>query len=273
MGDLEATCVRKSDTPLTDDSGDGARRRTQRAGIEAAQIIRIETRTTSCLPYNGRPGLTECQEPAFERCHQEACAPILQGHRRAQVGPQACTAQDLQARTTAVHLACCPGDECSSGHPGTCSAACADVFLPWWEDCEVALGKDGRQFEQTVALCEAADGTSVSIAMQLGVECSDGTPAAECVPECTEQVHGFLMLLNIEGEDSKLSCELHHGLARRGEAALWACSSTAGSGLVLVVQLEQRWSNCNWSNCRRMHQSIHHRCHAHQGAPQHHQVL
>ena len=31
------------------------------------------------------------------------------------------------------------------------------------------------------------------------------------MPECTEQVHGFLMLLNIEGEDSKLSCELHHG--------------------------------------------------------------
>ena len=48
--------------------------------------------------------------------------------------------------------------------------------------------------------------------MQLGVECSDGTPAADCVPECTEQLHGFLMLLNIEGDDSKLSCELHNSL-------------------------------------------------------------
>jgi hypothetical protein len=184
------------------------RRRTQRAGAEAAQIIRIETRTTSCPQHSGRPGLTECQEPAFERCHQEACAPILQGHRRLQVGPQACAAQDLQARTAAVNLACCPGDECSSGNPGTCSAACADVFLPWWEDCEVALGKDSRQFEPTVALCDATGSTSSSLtlAMQLGVECSDGSAAAECVPECTEQVHGFLLLLNIEGEDSKLSC-------------------------------------------------------------------
>jgi hypothetical protein len=32
------------------------------------------------------------------------------------------------------------------------------------------------------------------------------------VPECSEELHGFLMLLNIEGDDSKLSCELHRGL-------------------------------------------------------------
>ena len=40
---------------------------------------------------------------------------------------------------------------------------------------------------------------------------SDGTAAADCVPECSEAYHGYLLLLNIEGEDSKLSCELHHG--------------------------------------------------------------
>ena len=32
------------------------------------------------------------------------------------------------------------------------------------------------------------------------------------MPACDENVHGFLMLLNIEGDDSKLSCELHRGL-------------------------------------------------------------
>ena len=39
----------------------------------------------------------------------------------------------------------------------------------------------------------------------------DGTAAADCVPECSERYHGYLMLLNIDGDDSKLSCELHHG--------------------------------------------------------------
>eukprot|EP01046_Picozoa_sp_COSAG06_P045722 COSAG06_NODE_6363_length_2965_cov_4.461968_5_plen_99_part_00 len=51
----------------------------------------------------------------------------------------------------------------------------------------------------------------MSIAQQLGVECTDGTSTADCVPECSEELHGFLLLLNIAGDDSKLSCELHHG--------------------------------------------------------------
>jgi hypothetical protein len=196
-------------------SGANARRRAQRtgSGAEAAQIIKIETQVTDCPPTSGRFGLTECEDPAFERCHRAACSPILrQGHRRMQaVGPQACPAAGLPARTAAVNDACCPDDACTGGAPDTCSAACAAVFLPWWDDCEVALGKDGRQFEPTVELCEATSGTGVSIAQQLGVQCTDGTDTADCVPECSEPLHGFLMLLNIGGEDSKLSCELHHG--------------------------------------------------------------
>ena len=42
--------------------------------------------------------------------------------------------------------------------------------------------------------------------------CSDGTPASDCVPACSEDYHGVLMLLNIEGDDSKFACELRHGL-------------------------------------------------------------
>lgn len=51
-----------------------------------------------------------------------------------------------------------------------------------------------------------------SLAEQLNVECSDGTATSECVPECTESYHGFLMLISIDGDDSKLSCELNRGL-------------------------------------------------------------
>ena len=64
-----------------------------------------------------------------------------------------------------------------------------------------------------VALCTAsAHASRPSLAEQLNLQCTDGTAAAECVPECSELYHGYLMLLNIDGDDSKLSCELQHGL-------------------------------------------------------------
>jgi hypothetical protein len=221
LANLRRVTEARSESQTHDKLETAARRRTQRAGAgaEAAQILKIQTRHSvnpaDCPVSSGRVGLAECQDPAFERCHREACAPILEGHRRrmqAAANPQACTAETLPARTTAVNSACCSSDECIEGHPDTCSTACADVFLPWWRDCEASLGKSAVQFEPTVQLCEAAGGTSISIAMQLGVECTDGTSTADCVPECSEAYHGFLMLLNIGGgDDSKLSCELHHG--------------------------------------------------------------
>ena len=42
--------------------------------------------------------------------------------------------------------------------------------------------------------------------------CIDGTASEDCVPTCTIGLHGVLLLLNIDGEDSKLSCELHHAV-------------------------------------------------------------
>ena len=78
--------------------------------------------------------------------------------------------------------------------------------------------------------------------MQLSLTCTDGIDATECVPACSEELHGVsplvlrlaalhcvhprqlettepavfgteqdLLLANIDGEDSKYSCELHHG--------------------------------------------------------------
>ena len=45
-----------------------------------------------------------------------------------------------------------------------------------------------------------------------GGTATDGTATEDCVPTCTADRHGVLLLLNIDGEDSKLSCELHHAL-------------------------------------------------------------
>ena len=181
---------------------------------------------------------SRCADRAFASCHAEACDGHRAGggHRRAQSGAGhggggagACEAGALPSRTQAITAECCdePSEDCSGGYPQTCNAGCASLFLPFWDECRSALGKDSRDFEPAVALCEAASGGSLTLAEQLHVECSDGTAAADCVPECTEQVHGFLMLLNIEGEDSKLSCELHHGFYSWVGAAVRARSSRA----------------------------------------------
>ena len=47
---------------------------------------------------------------------------------------------------------------------------------------------------------------------QLNVECTSGTSESGCIPWCRGKYHGYQLLLNIGGEDSKMSCELHHSL-------------------------------------------------------------
>ena len=82
--------------------------------------------------------------------------------------------------------------------------------MPFWEECEADLGVESRaQFEEAVELCQRLN---PSLAEQLNVECTSGTPESGCIPWCREKYHGFMLLLNIDGEDSKMSCELHHEL-------------------------------------------------------------
>ena len=155
---------------------------------------------------------SRCSDRVFAVCHKQAC----DGHRRAQAGDgHGETCADLERRSTEVTRVCCdePNEDCSGGYPHTCNAGCAATFLSFWDDCRSALGKSSQQFEPVVALCsDALASTRPSLAEQLNVQCTDGTPPADCVPECTRAYHGYLLLLNIDGEDSKLACELHHGL-------------------------------------------------------------
>jgi hypothetical protein len=164
---------------------------------------------------DGQFDYSQCADRAFARCHATACAGHT-GHRRVQSANGACSATDLSARTAEITDECCnePTEDCSGGSPHTCNPGCAAIFLPFWSECRSVLGKATSQFEPAAALCEQAVASSppASLAEQLNVHCTDGTDAADCVPACTEELHGYLMLLNLEGDDSKLSCELHHGL-------------------------------------------------------------
>ena len=194
--------------------------------------------------YCGGPGSTtndgtfdysQCADRAFASCHADACAGHTSGggkHRRAQAGG---TCVDVPGRSAQITAECCDeaAEDCSGGYPHTCNAGCAAIFLPFWADCRSSLGKNSAQFEPAVALCEAASPATAapSLAEQLNVQCADGTAAADCVPECSEAYHGYLLLLNIEGEDSKLSCELHHGFYS------WVGSAVRTLDLRLILPL------------------------------------
>ena len=145
--------------------------------------------------------------------HPHACS-NGDKHRRTQSGEASCDADELSWRMGDINHECCDeaSEDCSGGYPHSCNAGCAAVFLPFWAECHAALGKDSPNYEPVVEMCEAAAGPAPSLAQELNVACSDGTPTDECVPRCCEDLHGYMMLLNIEGHDSKLACELRHGL-------------------------------------------------------------
>eukprot|EP01043_Picozoa_sp_COSAG02_P061311 COSAG02_NODE_8214_length_2656_cov_2.452269_2_plen_313_part_00 len=119
------------------------------------------------------------------------------GHRRAQSGDGygEGTCSDLESRSAEVTQVCCdePEEDCTGGYPHSCNAGCAATFLPFWEECRAVLGEDSQRFEPVVELCTASAGTSgtasrPSLTEQLNLQCTDGTAAAECVPECSEKV-------------------------------------------------------------------------------------
>eukprot|EP01047_Picozoa_sp_COSAG01_P056072 COSAG01_NODE_6315_length_3741_cov_10.035969_2_plen_710_part_00 len=136
------------------------------------------------------------------------------GHRRVLQSPSCGS-----VRAQAVQTECCNErtEYCSSGVPRTCNPGCAAVFLPFWSDCAAPLHLQGTPlYQQTVALCRASapagsggTGTAGSVVHEFRLVCSDGS--TNCVPQCDSRLHGDLLLLAVNGEDSKYSCELHHG--------------------------------------------------------------
>lgn len=161
---------------------------------------------------DGEFDYTQCEEPAFAQCHRDACAGhTIGGKRRRGQAAQICKPADLEGRVAEINSRCCdePDEDCSQGYPSVCNVDCAEIFLPFMAECQSAL-QGSTQFVQTAALCEANE-SPPSLAEQLNVQCVDGTGSGDCVPACSEEYHGFLMLLNIDGDDTKLSCERQHG--------------------------------------------------------------
>jgi hypothetical protein len=109
------------------------------------------------------------REPAYilKREAMRISTAQSEGHRRSQSGDGygdwggTCDVAALPSRTAAITTECCDeqSEDCSGGYPQVCNVGCASLFLPFWDECRSELGKDSRNFEPTVQLCAAVDGS------------------------------------------------------------------------------------------------------------------
>jgi hypothetical protein len=100
--------------------------------------------------------------------------------------------------------------------PAFCNADCATVFLSYWADCKHLLTQSlVSKFQTTFKACQKTQNHgsgSGGLARQLDVVCADDSAAHHCIPHCNALLHGDLLMLNIDGNDHKFSCEFKNGL-------------------------------------------------------------
>ena len=128
------------------------------------------------------------------------------GHRRAQ--SRSCVVSELAERFDAINTACCtePGETCSGGAPATCSADCAAVLLPVYQECAGVMDAS-----TLLLIAGAAQGCRGSLVEQLNLACAE-EGVTDCVPWCDDSLRGDQLLLSLNGNDAKFTCELRNGL-------------------------------------------------------------
>ena len=119
------------------------------------------------------------------------------GHRRSQT--VACDDGAVSAQLEAINTQCCsgPGAACSGGSIGACDAECGALIAPLLAACAPALARVGalEPLRAAAALCPAAARPfSAATVAEYLVTCPPGTVAADCVPACTRDVNGDLLL-------------------------------------------------------------------------------
>eukprot|EP01050_Picozoa_sp_SAG11_P014492 SAG11_NODE_1792_length_4254_cov_20.360770_1_plen_639_part_00 len=174
------------------------KRRTQDAEqvVGNAEIVHIFKRSVSTTHLSGRVDESESNG----------------GHRLLGEGAD-CSSAEITQQIDAINVECCdePGEDCSAGHVRTCNAGCGALIMPLWTACRPQLGSAAKVLQDAVALCPPPNVSPTRMdANMFMVTCPPGEAADDCIPMCEEAVHGYLLLLNINGEDAKLTCELHH---------------------------------------------------------------
>jgi hypothetical protein len=136
------------------------------------------------------------------------------GHRCLRVLAEVdCSPDGVKQQIRALNTDCCdkPMDDCSSGAITTCDTGCAALVIPLWEMCGDQLGAFADSIRAAATVCRGPAAGPHQVG-QFMVTCPAGTVAANCVPRCERATNGDLLLLNLNGDDSKLTCELHQSL-------------------------------------------------------------
>eukprot|EP01052_Picozoa_sp_SAG31_P023968 SAG31_NODE_2010_length_6670_cov_3.036220_4_plen_1142_part_00 len=162
------------------------------------------------------------------------------GEHRRLAEEDACSSEEIERQLGEINIECCdePGEDCSGGRVHTCNPSCSERIMPLWSACQAKLGEAAEILREAAALCPTPASansnpeqhgknpilvngdnsddnqllfTSLSANMYMS-SCPAGHPADDCVPMCEEMTNGYLLILNINGEDTKMTCELHHML-------------------------------------------------------------
>ena len=99
---------------------------------------------------------------------------VILGPRTASAQAATCGMRQLRQHLGAVDDACCADGACGDASvPGTCSAACAEVFVPFWNACAPMLSSQGDPEAELFAQFSLSCLRAVSPPGSCGAECSE----------------------------------------------------------------------------------------------------
>jgi hypothetical protein len=148
------------------------------------------------------------------------------GHRRMQ--DISCDKDSVQQHLSQINSECCDeaSEDCSGGAIHVCNAGCAALIQPIWAACKDALGAAAVIVQGAVNICPGGDqggGAGAHAVQEFAMVCPDMVSTHNCVPKCRESINGDMLLLNIDGDDTKMTCELH-------QHTLYSWMGAAGDG-------------------------------------------
>eukprot|EP01047_Picozoa_sp_COSAG01_P055485 COSAG01_NODE_6183_length_3804_cov_14.985965_2_plen_671_part_00 len=160
-----------------------------------------------------------CSPPTWPNCGTVPPPDCSGRHRRTQKA-EVCTEAEVPQRLNAINWECCDEttESCRSGTPETCNIGCAAVVLPFWAECRAPFIRTVPQgtvdtFREVVDKCQRNESAAEKkpLATEFALVCESHN-VANCIPNCTEALHGDILLATVDGDDSAYTCEVHHGM-------------------------------------------------------------
>jgi hypothetical protein len=138
------------------------------------------------------------------------------GGKRRQQDVEACDTSQLSRLLSEINAECCdePSEDCSGGKIKSCNKGCAAVLLPVWDSCQSDLdGATAQILRMAAQKCPRTGSAAGAHAVQqFALTCPAGVTSMDCIPACAMTCYGDELLLSLDGDDTKMSCEMRNGL-------------------------------------------------------------